>query len=100
MARPGRCSATRASWNLTDSPELRLIRKEVIILKEELPMPVFLGLLLAVCSTGSVWAHESTSNNACPLTQRETLTDGWFGLSETLAEEGISVGLGLTQIYQ
>ena len=70
------------------------------MLKEGLPMPVFLGLLLAVCSTGSVWAHEPTSNNACPLTQRETLTDEWFGFGEQLSSRGLTISLSATQIYQ
>ena len=100
MAQLGRFSATGTSWNLTDWPELLLIRKEVMMLKEESPMPVFLGLLLAICSTGSVWAHESTSSDVCPLTQRETLTDGWFGFEEQLSSRGLAVGLSLTQIYQ
>ena len=34
------------------------------------------------------------------LTQRDTLTDDWFGLGEKFAEEGVTVSLGLTQIYQ
>ena len=34
------------------------------------------------------------------LLQCETLTNNWFGLGEKLAEKGISVGLGATQIYQ
>lgn len=34
------------------------------------------------------------------LLQRETLTNNWFGLRERLSEQGITVGLGLTQIYQ
>ena len=32
--------------------------------------------------------------------QRETLTDGFFGLGDGLAESGIELGLGVTQIYQ
>jgi len=32
--------------------------------------------------------------------QRETLTNGFFGLGDGLAESGIELGLGVTQIYQ
>ena len=32
--------------------------------------------------------------------QQETLTNGFFGLGESLAENGIELGLGVTQIYQ
>ena len=70
------------------------------MLKEGLPMPVFLGLLLAVCSAGLVWAHEPTMNDTCSLTHRETLTDGWFGFEEHLSSRGLTVGLSATQIYQ
>ena len=34
------------------------------------------------------------------LTGRDALTDNWFGLGETLEERGITIGLGLTQVYQ
>ena len=34
------------------------------------------------------------------VTERDTLTDNWLGLGERLAEEGVTVSLGLTQIYQ
>jgi porin len=33
-------------------------------------------------------------------TERQGLTDSWFGLGRRLQEEGIEVGLALTQIYQ
>jgi porin len=32
--------------------------------------------------------------------QRETLTDGWFGLGRRLEQQGITVNLALTQVYQ
>ena len=34
------------------------------------------------------------------LMERETLTNNWFGLGDELAESGITVSLGLTQVYQ
>ncbi len=34
------------------------------------------------------------------ISNRPTLTRNWFGLGEQLQEQGISVGLSLTQIYQ
>lgn len=34
------------------------------------------------------------------LVQRETLTDGWFGVGERLDERGVTVGLGVTGVYQ
>ena len=34
------------------------------------------------------------------LWQRETLTNNWFGLGRRLEQNGISVGLGLTEVYQ
>ena len=43
---------------------------------------------------------ESATEAGGSLLRRETLTNNWLGLGEKLGEEGISVGLGLTQIYQ
>ncbi len=34
------------------------------------------------------------------IRQQETLTNGFFGLGESLAESGVELGLGVTQIYQ
>ncbi|MFH1369674.1 MAG: carbohydrate porin [Planctomycetota bacterium] len=36
----------------------------------------------------------------CPLWQQETLTNGLFGLNDELAESGIEIGVGVTQIFQ
>ncbi|MFP4053541.1 MAG: carbohydrate porin [Phycisphaerae bacterium] len=34
------------------------------------------------------------------LSNQDTLTDDWLGFGKTLREQGIEVGLGLTQVYQ
>ena len=34
------------------------------------------------------------------LVERDTLTDNWFSLGRTLEEHGVTVNLGLTEIYQ
>jgi len=40
------------------------------------------------------------AGQAPSLTARESLTDNWFTLGRKLEEEGITVGLSLTQVYQ
>jgi porin len=37
---------------------------------------------------------------SAPLWERDTLTDGWFGLGGWIEEHGLSLGFGLTQVYQ
>ncbi len=39
-------------------------------------------------------------NEESDLWERETLTNGFFGLNDELADKGIEVGLGVTNIYQ
>ena len=39
-------------------------------------------------------------NDTDSIWQRETLTNGFFGLNDRLADNGIEVGLGVTNIYQ
>jgi len=34
------------------------------------------------------------------LTDRQTLTNGWFGLGERLEKQGLTFGLSATQVYQ
>ncbi len=58
------------------------------------------ALFLTICSAGTAWASAPPTNPTSSPLGQQTLTDDWFGFGETLAEEGISVGLGLTQIYQ
>ncbi len=38
--------------------------------------------------------------NHSNIWQRQTLTDGFFGLNDELADNGIEIGLGVTNIYQ
>lgn len=54
--------------------------------------------LLAVLSAAPVAAQQADVHPT--LGQRETLTDNWFGLGEQLARRGLSLGLGVTQVYQ
>ncbi len=58
------------------------------------------ALFLTICSAGTAWASGPPTDPTSSPLEQQTLTDGWFGFGETLAEEGISIGLGLTQIYQ
>jgi len=60
---------------------------------------VVLMLSAANLSQGDNTKSERTD---CPgsIWQRETLTDGLFGVGDNLAESGIELGLGVTQIYQ
>lgn len=56
-------------------------------------------LLSAVMLLGSVGiCHAEHEEN--DLWNRETLTNGFFGLNDELADKGIEVGLGVTNIYQ
>ena len=41
-----------------------------------------------------------TQDTPASFMDRDTLTDNWFGLGKHLEQTGISVSLGLTQIYQ
>ena len=57
--------------------------------------------MVAMISFGQVFADEPPHGSSDPmLWERETLTNNWFTLGEKLAEHGVSVNLGLTQIYQ
>ena len=40
------------------------------------------------------------ANSACPIWQQETLTNGFFGLNDRLADSGIELALSATHIYQ
>ncbi len=46
--------------------------------------------------TKSVAAEDSPTS----LWEQETLTNNWFGLGEELSSQGLTVSLGITQIYQ
>ena len=65
------------------------------------PEQVFLAILATVMSLNAAVAGEPSKVSEVPsLWERQTLTNDWFGLGEKLAERGVSVNLGLTQIYQ
>ena len=55
---------------------------------------VLLGILVILNVTGLALANDDN------VWQRETLTDGFWGLNDKLADSGVEVGLGLTSIYQ
>ncbi|MFB0553281.1 MAG: carbohydrate porin [Phycisphaerae bacterium] len=64
---------------------------------------VFLSvmLLLSVVNVSGVESAElKKSNLACNIWERETLTDGFFGLCERLSDSGIEACFGVTNIYQ
>ena len=56
--------------------------------------------MVAMVSLSQVFAEEPPKSSAATLWERETLTDDWFGLGRKLAEQGLSVNVGLTQVYQ
>jgi len=57
-------------------------------------------LLSAVNLSRADNAETRQTNCLGNIWQRETLTNGFFGLGDGLAESGIELGLGVTQIYQ
>lgn len=57
-------------------------------------------LLSAANLSGADNAKPEQVDYAGNIRQQETLTNGFFGLGDSLAESGIEVGLGVTQIYQ
>ena len=58
------------------------------------------SLVVLVLAT-VVTADLDPSADAAPgLFERETATDGWFGIGRALEEHGVSINLGVTQIYQ
>jgi len=64
-----------------------------------------LAIVVLVIGVATAAAHEpTTENDKSPLSlglwDRETLTNNWFGLGDRLEQRGLSVGLGLTQVYQ
>jgi porin len=56
-----------------------------------------LSIAAAVRANGS---EPAKVNQSCPVWQQETLTNGFFGLGDGLAESGIEIGMNATQIYQ
>lgn len=62
---------------------------------------VILMMTTVMASLDLVLAKEPASiSTSSSFTERETLTDNWFGLGRELSKRGVSVNLGLTQIYQ
>jgi len=60
-------------------------------------------LLTAVCVTTVRAAADGdppTAEDTPSWIERETLTGNWFGLGDPLAEHGIMLSFGLTQVYQ
>ena len=51
-------------------------------------------IFVGICQAGN---EQSRIDN---IRERETLTNGFFGLNDDLADKGIEVGLGVTNIYQ
>jgi porin len=66
--------------------------------KGTLPGIVVLVILAAVCYAGE--AETRDKNFFSGLCERETLTNGLFGLNNELADKGIEISLGVTNIYQ
>jgi len=60
-----------------------------------------LAMAVAMIFFGSAFAEEPPNGSKAPsLWERETLTNNWFGLGRELTEQGVSVNLSLTQVYQ
>jgi len=54
--------------------------------------------LVGICQGGNEQGDiNGLSSN---IWERETLTDGFWGLNNSLADSGIELGLGVTSIYQ
>jgi carbohydrate-selective porin OprB len=56
-----------------------------------------IAVLSVVSLLGLIGLCQAEGEN---LLQRETLTDGFWGLNDRLADSGIEVGFGITNIYQ
>ena len=64
---------------------------------------ILLSIVVLLCLANFVHAERPSSERTRYLSsiwQRPTLTNGFFGLGDGLAESGIELGLGVTQIYQ
>ena len=56
-------------------------------------------MVMVLC--GAAFAEEVSSDSAgSSFWERETLTDDWFGLGSELSDQGLTVSLGVTQVYQ
>lgn len=64
---------------------------------------ILVAAMVALAAGAADAQDPSEPSAAAPslgLWQRDTLTDHWFGLGDKLQESGISLALGLTQVYQ
>ena len=59
---------------------------------------VTLAILAMVCNAGEVETRDKDFFS--DIWERETLTDGFFGLNDELSSRGIEINLGVTNIYQ
>jgi len=60
-----------------------------------------LAAALLLIAVGAALAQEGAKSDWLEtLAERETLSGDWFGFGEALAEKGLTVGLGATQVYQ
>ncbi len=80
-----------------------------------MPFRLLLSASVLIGLAGITRAQESTQPASAPaatqpgeepeagcasITERDTLTDNWFGLGRALSEKGLSVNLLATQVYQ
>ncbi len=54
----------------------------------------------AQAASGRTPVEPNAPRECGPKADEDTLTGGWFGFAEKLREQGLSVNLGLTQVYQ
>ena len=59
---------------------------------------VTLAILAMVCNAGE--AETRDKDFFSDIWERETLSDGFFGLNDELSSKGIEINLGVTNIYQ
>ena len=63
--------------------------------------------MLALCAAVALTSfaseerpEEGAAREAVPLSERERLTGNWMGVRQSLEDRGLSLDLGLTQVYQ
>ena len=57
-------------------------------------------VLMTMLSSSALAEHSSSHAGEPSLWERDTLTNNWFGLGESLNESGVAINLSLTQILQ
>ena len=65
-----------------------------------LSLVLVFGLAGSVRASANTTVNESASAEGPNWDERETLTNGFWGVADKLAEYGIEVGLGSTNVYQ